>query len=56
MVLFATTNKPVQQLAEPLQTRFMVFKFHGVQTTQAPPTHRWDTDAVGGIARSRWPS
>ena len=34
MVLFATTNKPVQQLAEPLQTRFMVYKFHGVQTTQ----------------------
>ena len=34
MVLFATTNKPVQQLAEPLQTRFMVYKFHGVQTGQ----------------------
>jgi replication-associated recombination protein RarA len=34
VVIFATTNKAVQQLPEPLQTRFMVYKFQGVQTSQ----------------------
>jgi flagellar motor switch protein FliG len=34
VVLFATTNKPIKELAEPLQTRFMVYKVQGVPTSQ----------------------
>jgi MoxR-like ATPase len=34
VVVIATTNCAVNQLPEPLQTRFMVYKFQGVQTSQ----------------------
>ena len=34
VVLFATSNKAAKELPEPLQTRFMVYKFQGVQTSQ----------------------
>lgn len=34
VVVIATTNCAVNQLPEPLQTRFMVYKFQGVQISQ----------------------
>jgi hypothetical protein len=32
-MFIATTNKAVKELVEPLQTRFAVWKFDGVQTS-----------------------